>query len=127
MRRDLKRAGVQVRTADGKLLDFHALRATFGTLLANENVPLTLAQTLLRHSDPKLTANVYTKHRLVDEAAAVERIRLGAGLRGLWGRERDNKGLAGSKTQVEQPTSEPTETPATVVAAGASFNSGNGT
>lgn len=51
-----------------------------------------LAQRLMRHSDPKLTANVYSKLELHDGRAAVEKIdaqssgdpnKLGAKLGGL--------------------------------------------
>ena len=41
-------------------LDFHSLRYTFATKLARKGVSKRLAQELMRHSDPKLTANIYT-------------------------------------------------------------------
>jgi integrase len=72
-RRDLGRAEIQVLTPTGKL-DFHCLRVTFATALCLANVPLVLAQRLMRHSDPKLTANIYTKLGLDESRAAVERI-----------------------------------------------------
>lgn len=71
--KDLKRSGLQ-KTKNFEGVDFHALRATFATLLAVNDVTLTQAQRLLRHSDPKLTANVYTKLRLEDAHAAVAKI-----------------------------------------------------
>lgn len=57
---DLKRAGIKVDTAEGRV-DFHPLRATFATSLARTGAPLVLAQRLMRHSTPTLTANVSTK------------------------------------------------------------------
>src|SRR5579872_73147 len=74
--KDLKRSGLQ-KTVKFEGVDFHALRATFATLLARAGVTLTQAQRLLRHSDPKLTANVYTKLELVDAHAAVAKIEPG--------------------------------------------------
>jgi hypothetical protein len=35
-------------------------------------VPLTVAQRLMRHSDPKLTSNLYTDVRVLDLHGAVE-------------------------------------------------------
>ncbi|MBI3722716.1 tyrosine-type recombinase/integrase [bacterium] len=63
-------------TAEG-VLDFHGLRVTFATSLARADVPLALAQKLMRHSTPMLTANVYTKLELHDGRAAVARIDTG--------------------------------------------------
>jgi hypothetical protein len=40
-------------------VDLHALRHTFNTALLAVGVPLQHAQALMRHSDPKLTANAY--------------------------------------------------------------------
>jgi integrase len=69
---DLKRAGIPRQDARGRLVDIHALRTTFGTHLAVAGVPLTTAQKLMRHNDPKLTANVYTDAGLLDLHGAVE-------------------------------------------------------
>ncbi|MCW5766299.1 MAG: tyrosine-type recombinase/integrase [Phycisphaeraceae bacterium] len=81
--RDLVFAGVaRVETRDGKevvvktddrgrTIDIHALRHTFGTHLSKAGVPLRTAQAAMRHSDPSLTANVYTDPKLLDVAGAV--------------------------------------------------------
>jgi integrase len=45
---------------DGLFADFHANRHSFVSNLARAGVPLTIAQKLARHSDPRLTANRYT-------------------------------------------------------------------
>ena len=41
-------------------LCFHDLRRSHSSLLADAGVSLTVAQKLMRHSDPKLTERVYT-------------------------------------------------------------------
>jgi integrase len=50
------------------------LRVSYATSLARAGVPLAQAQRLMRHSDPKLTANVYTRLELSDARAAVAKI-----------------------------------------------------
>ena len=67
--RDLKRAGIPKRDDRGRTLDVHALRTTFGTLLSRGGVPLRTAQAAMRHSDPSLTANVYTDPEAARRAA----------------------------------------------------------
>src|SRR5262249_55676280 len=69
--RDLRAAGIPKRDDRGRTLDVHALRTTFGTLLSKGGVPLRTAQAAMRHSDPSLTANVYTDPRLLDVAGAL--------------------------------------------------------
>ena len=60
--------------SDGQYLDFHALRVTFGTALARAGVRLQVAQRLMRHSTPVLTANVYTRLELHDLRGAVDNL-----------------------------------------------------
>jgi|GEM_PF-449579 len=74
LRRDLLAAGIPYRDECGQVRDFHSLRKTFGTRLARHGVPLVMAQRLLDHSDPKLTANLYTGIVLEDKAAAVAKL-----------------------------------------------------
>jgi len=57
---------------DGMFADFHSHRHTFISNLSKAGVPLTVAQKLARHCDPKLTANVYTHLEVADLAAAIE-------------------------------------------------------
>jgi integrase len=71
IRCDLVEAGIPFEVA-GRVVDFHSLRVTFVTLLALAGVPLATAQKLARHSDPRLTANVYTHLGLADLSRAVE-------------------------------------------------------
>jgi Phage integrase family len=70
--RDPKAAGIAKRDGRGRTLDVHDLRTTFGTLLGPDGVPLRTAQTAMRHSDPKLTANVYTDPKLLDVEGALD-------------------------------------------------------
>jgi hypothetical protein len=51
--------------------DVHALRHTYGTHLSKAGVPLRTAKAAMHHSDPSLTANVYTDPKLLDVAGAV--------------------------------------------------------
>ena len=69
--RDLKAAGIPKRDERGRTIDVHAFRHTLGTHLSKGGVPLRTAQSVLRHSDPKLTANVYTDPALLDVAGAL--------------------------------------------------------
>ena len=62
---------VVVKTVDrGRTIDIHALRHTFGTHQSKAGVPLRTAQAAMRHSDPSLTANVYTDSKLLQVAGA---------------------------------------------------------
>ena len=72
-RGDLHEAQIEEKTDQG-LVDFHALRVTFASMLARANVGLALAQKLMRHSTPVLTANTYTRFVPEDARAAVELI-----------------------------------------------------
>ena len=71
LRFDLEAAGMPYRDSDGRVCDFHALRHSYVSLLARSGVHPKLAQELARHSDIKLTMNVYTHARLHDLAGAV--------------------------------------------------------
>jgi integrase len=71
---DCRRAGIARRDERDRQLDLHALRTTFGTMLARSGVPIRTAQQLMRHSDIRLTANVYVDPALLDLQGAVESI-----------------------------------------------------
>lgn len=60
IRTDLRAAGIAIEAAPGERVDFHCLRGTLGRWLADAGVPMAMAQRILRHSDPKLTADHYT-------------------------------------------------------------------
>jgi integrase len=69
---DCKRAGIERRDGRDRQVDLHSLRTTFGTMLARSGVPMRTAQQLMRHSDIRLTANVYVDPGLLDLQGAVE-------------------------------------------------------
>ena len=71
-RRVLERAGIDRKDALGRVLDIHALRHTAASRFARRGVPLVHAQRILGHSDPRLTARVYTHLELEDLRGAVE-------------------------------------------------------
>jgi len=57
---DLKIAEIPFEDARGRRVDLHALRKTYGTMLAAAGVSPRVAMELMRHSDMKLTMGVYT-------------------------------------------------------------------
>lgn len=59
---DIRTAGVEKLTAEGKI-DFHALRATFGTLLLESGANPKEVQVLMRHSSMEMTTKLYMKVR----------------------------------------------------------------
>lgn len=69
LRADLALAGIPYRDASGRYVDFHSLRVSLSTLLAANKVSPRIAQALMRHTDPRLTARVYTDEKLLPLAA----------------------------------------------------------
>ena len=57
--------------SQGRVVDTHSLRHGFISALARAGVPLKVAQTLARHSDPKLTMNTYAHLSAFDLHGAV--------------------------------------------------------
>jgi integrase len=72
LRRDLERCAIPFQDESGRVVDLHALRHTYITALGRAGLPIKVHQTLARHSDPKLTLNVYTHLSLQDTTRAVE-------------------------------------------------------
>lgn len=62
----LEAAGIDRVDASGRKLDIHALRHSFASRLSRTNAGLVEAQRLLGHSDPKLTAQIYTHLEVED-------------------------------------------------------------
>ena len=60
--KDLKRAGVEKVTDEGKL-DFHACRVAYTTFVVEAGATVKEAQTLLRHSTPQITMDIYARAR----------------------------------------------------------------
>lgn len=59
VKKDLKQAGIPLRDDLGRRVDFHSLRMTFGTTLLANGVHPIVVKELMRHSDLKLTTNLY--------------------------------------------------------------------
>jgi integrase len=72
--KDLKAAGIERLGKDGRSVDVHSLRKTFGTMLARAGVPLTTTQRLMRHSTPILTAQLYIDVDPLDMMQALEQL-----------------------------------------------------
>jgi integrase len=68
IKKDLIVAGVEYKNEKG-YADFHSLRHTFGTFLARSGTKPQIAQRLMRHSDPRLTQNLYTHLTIADTAS----------------------------------------------------------
>lgn len=58
--------------SQGRYADFHALRHTFITNLARADVSPKVAQTLARHSDIRLTMDIYTHVDREQQVSAIE-------------------------------------------------------
>jgi integrase len=63
---------IDKRDDRGRTIDVHALRHTFGTWLSKGGVAPRTAQAAMRHSDIKLTMNVYTDPKLLDVRGALD-------------------------------------------------------
>ena len=68
LKQDMEVAKIKAVDASGRQADFHAFRHTYGSMLGKMGVPLVMAQRMMRHSDPKLTSNIYT-HIWINDAA----------------------------------------------------------
>ena len=62
---------LKYQDSNGRFADFHALRHTFITNLSRANVAPKVAQTLARHSDIRLTLNIYSHADNEDQAKAI--------------------------------------------------------
>jgi integrase len=61
IKKDLISAGLKAKDSEGNAIDFHSLRVSYISFLANSATPAKTIQTLARHSTPQLTFNVYAK------------------------------------------------------------------
>jgi integrase len=86
LRSDLKAAGV----ASADLFDFHCLRHTFITMVVKSGASVKVCQELARHSDPKLTMNVYSHLTVHDTAKGL------VGTSHILPTKRVSKGLTGT-------------------------------
>lgn len=73
-RKWLAAAKIPYTDDSGRRVDIHALRHTYGTLLSKAGVSPREAMSLMRHTDLRLTMNVYTDPKVFNLAAAVEKL-----------------------------------------------------
>ncbi len=66
LRKDLMAARINPKRASGKVIDFHGLRHTYGTMLAQAGVMPAHLKSLMRHSNVQLTMEYYT-HLSIDD------------------------------------------------------------
>ena len=71
MEKDLKRAGIPYRTAQGDA-DFHSLRMTANVMLGRAGIPARIRQLFMRHSDIRLTMATYDDESFLDLESAVK-------------------------------------------------------
>ncbi len=74
LKRDLEAAGICFEDDAGRVLDFHALRHTFITGVAQSGATPKEIQTLARHSTVELSLGVYTHLTISDERRALEKL-----------------------------------------------------
>ncbi len=74
IREDLEAANIPYRDTQGRAVDFHALRHTFITNLANSGVHPKVAQDLARHSDINLTLSRYSHTVMEPRSEAVAKL-----------------------------------------------------
>ena len=74
LNRDLKAAGIAKKDSRGRVLDMHALRTTFGTMLSTTGAGPRTAQAAMRHSDISLTMGIYTDPKMLDVKEAISKL-----------------------------------------------------
>ena len=73
LRADLRYAGIVESDSRGRL-DFHATRKALANMMASKNVSQRITQAHLRHTDPRLTAGIYTDEHLLPIAGEIARL-----------------------------------------------------
>lgn len=74
LRADLEAEGIPYRDDVGRVVDFHALRVTFASLLLRAGVDVRTAKDLMRHSTIAMTADVYACTMRGSQSDAVKRL-----------------------------------------------------
>jgi site-specific recombinase XerC len=72
--RDCRAAGIPKRDAEGRTVDVHALRKTYGSHMIAANVAPRTVQKLMRHKSLELTMQTYCDDTLLPAADAVLRL-----------------------------------------------------
>ena len=73
-KKDLAAADIVYKDELGRVADFHALRHTLQTNMAEADVPLLMQKEIMRHSEIRLTTNVYTHIQQSHLANAVKKL-----------------------------------------------------
>ena len=68
---DLARAKIDYGADGGPVVDLHSFRYGYVTTLVRAGVPVKAVQRLARHSDARLTLNIYTSFSIADDRAAL--------------------------------------------------------
>jgi len=76
LRADLEAAGIEYRDESGRVVDFHGLRHTTASLLAQSGAHPKVAQAIMRHSSVELTLGRYSHVYRGQESEAVEALPL---------------------------------------------------
>ena len=111
LRADLAAAGIAAKDEQGRVVDIHALRKTFCTMLHVAGVAPRTAQELMRHSERRLTDTVYAESSLLplrSELAKVHFPRLSQTMPEISGKIWQN----GGKTVPTEPSGELAQSPA---------------
>jgi integrase len=72
LKRDLARAGIPYRDAEGRVADFHALRKSVNTMLGKAGVNPRIRQLFMRHKDIHLTLETYDDETMYQLKDAVD-------------------------------------------------------
>lgn len=72
--RDIEVAGIDRYDSQGRSVDIHSLRYSFGTLLAKKGIHPSVAQRLMRHGNVNLTLGIYTTTESIDTRSASDRL-----------------------------------------------------
>lgn len=71
-RKDLAAAGIPGQDEEGRIANFHSLRRTTCTLLAMSGASQAEIMAVMRHTDPKLSMDVYMDSKQMANASVVE-------------------------------------------------------
>jgi Phage integrase family len=96
---DLKAAGIDYKDALDRQADFHALRQTLATNLGKSGVSPWIGKDIMRHSDVRLTTNVYTDASQLPTREAINKLPWVTGTR-LWTQISDADGQKLSQTVI---------------------------
>ena len=91
----LKRAGVSYKDALGRQADFHAIRRSLNTHMAQNGVDAHTRKEIMRHSELRLTLDVYTDLTALPTVAAIEKLPIFAVLQENAQIDAHNPGSAG--------------------------------